>query len=71
MSKWKKELAAVDERMQILNGEGAGLEIKLSVNQHPAEIAELGKRLSDVNDELRQLEDRWLTLTNQLESNIA
>jgi ATP-binding cassette subfamily F protein 3 len=68
LNKWKKELAAVDERMRILNTEGAGLESKLSVNQHPAEIAELGKRLSDVNDELRKLEDQWLILTNQIES---
>jgi ATP-binding cassette subfamily F protein 3 len=68
LNKWKKELAAVDERMQRLNGEGAGLESKLSVNQHPAEIAELGKRLSEVNEELRQLEDHWLALTNQIET---
>jgi len=68
LSKWKKELAAVEERMQLLNGEGAGLESKLSVNQHPAEIAELGKRLSEVNEALRQLEDQWLTLSNQIET---
>jgi ATP-binding cassette subfamily F protein 3 len=65
--KMKKELQDVEARMAVLNGEGAALESKLSTNQHPAEIAELGKRLSTVNEELRTLEERWLELTTQIE----
>jgi ATP-binding cassette subfamily F protein 3 len=66
--KAKKDLAQVDARMQVLNEEGAAIESKLSTNTHPAEIAELGKRLKLVNGELATLEDQWLQLTAVLES---
>jgi len=65
--KVKKELQDVEARLAVLNGEGAALESKLSTNQHPAEIADLGKRLSTVNEELRTLEERWLELTTLME----
>ncbi len=66
--KAKKELQDVEARMAVLNGEGAALEGRLSTNPHPSEIAEIGRSLKTVNDELAQLEDRWLELSNQLES---
>jgi len=66
--KWKKELASVEEKMAALNTEGAALEAKLSTNPHPSEIAEAGKRLKLVNQELKNLEDRWLELTSELEA---
>ena len=66
--KWKKELASVEEKMATLNTEGASLEAKLSTNPHPSEIAEAGKRLKLVNQELKGLEDQWLDLTTLLES---
>jgi ATP-binding cassette subfamily F protein 3 len=66
--KWKKELASVEEKMATLNTEGASLEAKLSTNPHPSEIAEAGKRLKLVNQELKTLEDQWLDLTTLLES---
>jgi ATP-binding cassette subfamily F protein 3 len=54
--------------MATLNNEGAELEAKLSTNPHPSVIAETGKRLKLVNQELKTLEDQWLELTSQLES---
>jgi len=65
--KWKKELQAVEARIQILNAEGAAMESKLSTNPHPTEIAEAGKRLKLVNAELKELEDQWLELSSQLD----
>ena len=63
----KKALSAVEEKMATLNTEGAALEGKLSTNPHPSVIAETGKRLKAVNQELKALEDQWLDLTSQLE----
>ena len=34
----------------------------------PAEIADAGKRLKALNDEIAQLEERWLALSDQLEA---
>jgi ATP-binding cassette subfamily F protein 3 len=63
----KKALVVVEETMATLNTEGAALEAKLSTNPHPSVIAETGKRLKMVNQELKTLEDQWLELTGQLE----
>lgn len=65
--KAKKELQQVEARMEVLNGEGAALEGKLGTNTHPQEIAELGRSLKKVNDELKTLEERWLELTAVVE----
>ncbi|MBP6850841.1 MAG: ATP-binding cassette domain-containing protein [Rhodoferax sp.] len=63
----RSELDALEARIQVLNGEGAALEGHLSTAVRPSEIAELGRRLKTVNDELKQMEDRWLDLSAQLE----
>jgi ATP-binding cassette subfamily F protein 3 len=63
----KKALAVVEDTMATLNTEGAALEAKLSTNPHPSVIAETGKRLKMVNQELKNLEDQWLEITGQLE----
>jgi ATP-binding cassette subfamily F protein 3 len=52
--------------METLNGEGTALEDRLSTNPHPSEIAEIGRRLTTVNEELKALEDRWLALSTLL-----
>ncbi len=66
--KSKKALDDVESRMKVLNGEGAQLEDRLSTNPHPAEIAEIGRSLKLVNDELAQLEDQWLELSSRSET---
>ena len=64
----KRALDEVEARMAVLNGEGAALEAHLCKTPPPAEIADLGKRLKVVNDELQSLEDQWLTLSGQMEA---
>ena len=67
----KRKLDDIETRMGVLNGEGSALECHLSSSQHPAEIAEFGKRLKTVNDELQALEEQWLSVSDQLESQLA
>ncbi len=64
----KRELELVEARMTVLNGEGAAMEVRLADNPTPTEIAELGKRLKLVNDELQGLEEKWLSLSSEMES---
>ncbi|MCX8521736.1 MAG: ATP-binding cassette domain-containing protein, partial [Rhodoferax sp.] len=71
LRKCKKELAAVEEKMTTLHTEDVALQAKLSTPAHPGEIAELGKRLKQVTEEMKALEDSWLELTAQLEESIG
>ncbi len=64
---FKKELDTVDKRMAALNTERETLEARLSQPLKPYEIAEAGRRLKVVNDELEALEARWLTLSEAIE----
>ena len=64
----KRELELVEARMNVLNGEGAAIEVRLAAGPLPTEIAELGKRLKLVNDELQALEEKWLSLSSEMES---
>ncbi len=64
----KRKLEDIEARMTVLNGEGASLEGHLSKANHPTEIAEFGKGLKLVNDELQSLEEQWLTVSGQLEA---
>ena len=64
----KTELKKVDERMAQAQAEQAGLHDALanpalSGTQH----AEHGKRLKQLEDEIEQLESRWLELTEAIE----
>ncbi|MDP3617784.1 MAG: ATP-binding cassette domain-containing protein, partial [Rhodoferax sp.] len=62
----KRQLEEIEARMAVLNLEGAALEGHLSNSPPLAEIAELGRRLKTVNDELQSLEEQWLTLSEAL-----
>ena len=64
----RRELQQVEDRMKVLNGEGAALEARFAAVAPASEIAELGRRLKAVNDELRSLEERWLELSSELEA---
>lgn len=68
----KKELEQIEHRMATLSDEKTALESRLSTPGDlplaPADIAETGKRLKAVSDELQQCEDRWLELTEALEA---
>ena len=67
----KKDLQKIELRMSTLSAEGAALEGKLALNPHASEIAELGKKLKKVNDELSILEDQWLILSADVEATTA
>ena len=64
----QSELDRVEAQMKVLHGEGAALESHLSTAVRHSEIAELGKRLKSVNDELKRLEDQWLELSGRIET---
>jgi ATP-binding cassette, subfamily F, member 3 len=64
----KRELDRSEARMAELNGEKVALESRLAGALAPAELADTGKRLKAVNEELHLLEERWLALTEQLDN---
>lgn len=64
----KRELAQIDQRLAAAAGEKASLEERLAQPLAAADIAEAGKRLKALNDEIAQLEERWLALSDKLES---
>jgi ATP-binding cassette subfamily F protein 3 len=64
----KKELEQNEQRMVAIEKEKSTLEQQLSTPLPPAEIAEAGRRLKALSDEVAVLEERWLALTAQLEA---
>jgi len=64
----KKELEQNEQRMAAIDKEKTALEELLSSPIPPAEIAEAGRRLKVLSDEVARLEERWLELTAQLEA---
>ena len=67
----KKELDKVDQQMKALSAERLPLEVKLAATPTATDIAQAGKRLKAVDAELQQLEERWLELTDQIETATA
>jgi ATP-binding cassette subfamily F protein 3 len=64
----KKELEQAERRIAALESDKGTLEAKLSTALPPAEIAEAGRRLKAVSDELASLEERWLELSGEIEA---
>ena len=67
----KKELDKVDAQMKTLGTERQTLQARLAATIAPAEMAQAGKRLKAVDAELQTLEERWLELTDQIETATA
>ena len=66
---FKKELDHIDQRLPQLNATRTALEEKLATpGLAGSEIAEAGKQLKLVNDDIDQLEERWLELSEQIEA---
>ncbi len=63
----KKELEKIEQRMAAIEPEKSDLEQRLSSPMPPAEIAEAGRTLKQLAEELEQLEERWLELSEQLQ----
>jgi ATP-binding cassette subfamily F protein 3 len=64
----KKEQDGIEKTMASLEAEKQSLHDQLASPLAPADIANAGKRLKVVEDELEELELRWLELTAQLET---
>jgi ATP-binding cassette subfamily F protein 3 len=63
----KKELEQNEQRMAAITQEKTALEAQLSAPLPPAEIAEAGRRLKALTDEMDALEERWMVLSEQLQ----
>ena len=63
----KRELEQNEHRMAIIEAEKGQLEQLLTTQLPPAEIAEAGRRLKALADEVSTLEERWLELSSLLE----
>jgi ATP-binding cassette, subfamily F, member 3 len=63
----KRELEQNEERMASIEVEKNRLEALLTTPVSPAEMADAGRRLKALSDEVATLEERWLTITSLLE----
>ncbi|MGE1076425.1 hypothetical protein ACQJ22_28285, partial [Pseudomonas fragariae (ex Marin et al. 2024)] len=61
-------MEAIDKRMHTLAEERAGIEAQLAEGAAASAIAEMGKRLKAISDQLETDEARWLTLSEQIEA---
>lgn len=64
----KKELEQAEKRMALLEQERSGLEARLSQPLPPPEIADTGRRLKAIGDELGAIEERWLEITGEIDA---
>ncbi|MGJ7521235.1 ABC-F family ATP-binding cassette domain-containing protein [Variovorax sp. LT1P1] len=64
----KREIAQIDERLAEAGTAKAVIEARLAQTLPAAEIAEAGKRLKALNEEIEKLEERWMTISGQLEA---
>ena len=67
----RKELEKIDTRMLSLTTERDSLQASLAAITAPAEMAQTGKRLKAIENEIGTLEERWLELNEQIETATA
>jgi ATP-binding cassette subfamily F protein 3 len=63
----KRELEQNEQRMASIEAEKTRLEALLTTPVSPAEMADAGRKLKALADEVTNLEERWLELTSLLE----
>jgi ATP-binding cassette subfamily F protein 3 len=63
----KRELEQNEQRMASIEAEKTRLEALLTTPVSPAEMADAGRKLKALADEVTALEERWLELTSLLE----
>ena len=68
LSPLKKELQQIDDQLATLNHEGKDLENRLAKPLLPADLAQAGKRLKAVQQEIEALEAKWLEVSQEIES---
>ena len=64
----KKQIEQAEKSMAQLQTEKTQLESKLLDPVSPQEIADIGKKLKVINDELTALEEKWLGWTSEIEA---
>ncbi|MDR7267547.1 ATP-binding cassette subfamily F protein 3 [Pelomonas saccharophila] len=64
----RKEMEAIDKRLHALASERAEIEAQLAEGAAASAIAEMGKRLKAIADQLEADEMRWLELGEQIEA---
>jgi ATP-binding cassette subfamily F protein 3 len=64
----KRELEQAEQRMAKLEQEKSGIEAQMATGVSPAEMADAGRRLKSIGDELQQLEARWLALSEEMDN---
>ncbi|WP_343625338.1 ATP-binding cassette domain-containing protein [Roseateles puraquae] len=64
----RKEMEAIDKRLQALAAERAEIEAQLAEGAAASAIAEMGRRLKAIGDQLEADEMRWLELGEQIEA---
>ena len=67
----RKELESIEQRMPRLQEEKIELELRLTTAMPASDIAQAGRRLKVLGEELTQLEDRWLQLSEQIEQMVS
>jgi len=63
----RRALEQAESRMEALNQQKVAIESRLCEPQPSTELAELGRQLKSISDELEQLELQWLELSTELE----
>ena len=64
----RKEMEAIDKRLHALAEERAEIEAQLAEGAAASAIAEMGRRLKAIADQLEADEMRWLELGEQIEA---
>ncbi|AMM26269.1 ABC-F family ATP-binding cassette domain-containing protein [Variovorax sp. PAMC 28711] len=67
----QREIAKIDERLVAVGTEKAVLEARLAHSLPPLDLAEAGKRLKAINEEIGTLEERWMAVSGELEALVA
>jgi ATP-binding cassette, subfamily F, member 3 len=68
----RKELNKIDNRLGVLFSERDAIEAVFAENTLPAaELAEKGKRLKGITDEIETLESRWLEVSTQIDAMVG
>ena len=68
----RKEVSSIDHRLGVLLAERDALQLRLAdASRTPAEMADGGKRLKFVGNEIEKLEARWLDLGTQIDEMTA
>ena len=66
----KRELEQNEQRMASIETERNQLELLLTTPISPSDMADAGRRLKALAEEVARLEERWLELTQQLEASV-